>query len=394
MKDTRLYFLLACLCAFAVANIYYNQPLLELIARDFNKDANSAGSIAMVVQLAYAAGLVFFVPLGDRVVRRKLLAILLGINAIASIAAAMSQNIGQLLMVNIAIGMTAVGAQIIIPMVSLMVPSEHRGRAVGIVMSGLMAGVLFGRILSGAVGEYWGWRMMYLIAAAINMVMVLFVYRLLPHNSPAENPTPYKSLLVSLMTYFRQEKELRKACLYGALMFGSFSALWGALAFLLARPPYEFGSDVVGAFGFAGIAGIMVTPFIGRLVDRLNPTLIVCLGGICAGAGFLLLTLSEYYLMALIASVILLDIGGRAGLVGNQLRALALSESARSRLNTVFMFCYFLGGAVGTRVGAEISLYFSWQGIAVLGLTTSLIVILCNLKGLFSLFRNKPLLPM
>jgi len=389
MKDTKIYFSLACLCAFSVANIYYNQPLLALFARDFGTDAKHAGSIAMAVQLAYAAGLVFFVPLGDRVVRRKLLSILLVINAMASLAASLSQNMEQLLLINIALGMTAVGAQIVIPMVSLMAPPEQRGRAVGIVMSGLMAGVLFGRILSGAVGEYWGWRTMYIIAALVNGVMVMLVHRLLPHNTPSKNPVPYGELLRSLAGYFRQESELRKACLCGALMFGSFSSLWGALAFLLSRPPYQYGSDIVGAFGLAGIAGILVTPFIGKLADRFTPQLLVFLGSICAGGGFLLLAISEHYLIALVISVIFLDIGGRAGLVGNQLRALALSESARSRLNTIFMFCYFLGGALGTRIGAEISVQFSWFGISLLGLATSLIVMLLNFHSVLPLFKQK-----
>lgn len=94
-------------------------------------------------------------------------------------------------------------------------------------MSGLMAGVLFARILSGVIGEHWGWRAMYIVAAAINVIMIVIIYRLLPHNSPSKNPMPYRQLIVSLLTYFRQESELRKACLSGALMFGSFSALWG-----------------------------------------------------------------------------------------------------------------------------------------------------------------------
>ncbi|MBL5829346.1 MFS transporter [Serratia fonticola] len=388
MIETRVYFSLACLCALSVANIYYNQPLLELFSREFSADAKTVGSIAMVVQLSYAAGLVFFVPLGDRVVRRRLLGILLGINAVASLFAAMAQDIAQLLISNVAIGMTAVGAQIIIPMATLLAPQEQRGRAVGIVMSGLMAGVLFARILSGTIGEHWGWRVMYIVAAAINVIMIVIIYRLLPHNCPSKNPMPYRQLIVSLLAYFRQESELRKACLSGALMFGSFSALWGALALLLSRPPYHFGSDIVGAFGFAGIAGILMTPIIGNLADRYTPQAIVILGSLCAIVGFLLLAMSGHYLTALIISVIFLDVGGRAGLVGNQLRALALSETARNRLNTVFMFCYFLGGALGTRIGAELSLRFGWFGIALLGVITSLIVIFFNFKGMLSLFRR------
>lgn len=391
MKESRVYFLLACFCAFSVANIYYNQPLLELFVHTFAVDAKDAGSVAMAVQLSYAAGLVLFVPLGDRVVRKKLLSILLCINAVASILAALSQNMPTLLIANVAIGMTAVGAQIIIPMVSLMAPQSQKGRAVGLVTGGLMAGVLFGRIISGFIGEHLGWRMMYIIAAIINVLMIACIQYLLPRNKHPENPMPYRQLIISLLHYFCAESELRKACLYGAMMFGSFSALWGAMAFLLSSRPYHYGSDVVGAFGFAGIAGVLITPTIGRLADKLTSQSVVFLGCLFTGGGFICLFLSPHYLPALAVSVVLLDIGGRAGLVGNQLRALALSDVARSRLNTVYMFCYFLGGAFGTRIGAELSLRFGWTGIALLGLLTSLTVMLCNFRGVISLLHYKSL---
>lgn len=375
------YFALACLCAFAVANIYYNQPLLELFARDFAVDEKHAGSVAMFVQLSYAAGLVFFVPLGDRVERRKLLGILLGINAVASAVASFSQTITQLLAVNIAIGMTSVGAQIVIPMVSLIAPAEHRGRAVGMVMSGLMAGVLFGRILSGFIGNYLGWRAMYLVAAALDFALLIMVPRLLPQSKPVITNVSYRSLLKSLVSYFLKESDLRLSCFCGAMMFGGFSALWGGLAFLLARSPYNYGSDIVGSFGFAGIAGILATPYVGKLADRYTPRIVVLVGSIIALLGFISIYFSPRYLLALIVGLIFLDIGGRAGLVGNQLRAMSLYENARSRLNTVFMCSYFIGGAVGTRIGAEISVRYGWSGIALMGFVLSCLVILLNVRN-------------
>lgn len=374
------YFALAFFCAFSVANIYYNQPMLELFAKDFGVDEKQAGSVAMFVQLAYAAGLVFFVPLGDRMKRRRLLIILLGANVVASAVASFSQTIGQLITINIVIGMTSVGAQIIIPMVSLMATPEQRGRAVATVMSGLMAGVLFGRILSGIVGEHFGWRAMYIVAAMLDLVLLIMIPRLLPDNSFINKPIPYCTLLKSLVGYFIKERELRLSCFCGAMMFGSFSALWGGLAFLLALPPYRFGSDIVGSFGFAGMAGIIATPYIGKLADRYSFRTIVLAGGVLALLGFGAVYFSHHYLIALIVGIILLDIGGRASLVGNQLRALALSEDARSRLNTVFMCSYFIGGAIGTRIGAEISIVYGWFGIALMGIILSCLVILLNIK--------------
>lgn len=379
-KSKNSYFALACLCAFSVANIYYNQPLLELFAREFAVDNKRAGSVAMVVQLSYAAGLVFFVPLGDRLDRRRLLMVLLAFNALASFVASFSQSIEHLLAVNIIIGMTSIGAQIIIPFVSILAPVEQRGRAVGLVMSGLMAGVLLGRIVSGFIGDYWGWRAMYLVACGLNIALLLMVPRLLPHSKPATSSLSYYALLQSLVSLFVKEPHLRLSCICGAMMFGGASALWGGLSFLLARPPFHYGSDIVGSLGFAGIAGILSTPYIGRLADRFTPRIVVIIGSLVALLGFICVFYSPSFFPALVIALILLDIGGRAGLVGNQLRALALSLEARSRLNTVFMFFYFIGGAIGTRAGAEISGRYGWSGIAAMGFTLCFLVFLLNIR--------------
>ncbi|MDR0219006.1 MAG: MFS transporter [Enterobacteriaceae bacterium] len=375
------YLALSFLCALSVANIYYNQPLLGLFAKDFNIEAEKAGSIAMIVQLSYAAGLVLFVPLGDRMVRRKLLYIILSINALSSLLASQSQNIEQLLLINILIGMTSVSAQIVIPMVSLIAPEEQRGKAVGIVVSGLMTGVLFGRFLSGFVGEYLGWRSMYIIAVGLDLILIITLPKLLPYNQPSEKTISYFALFKTLFKYIVSERQLRIACYSGALMFAAFSSLWGGLAFLMAQPPYYFGSDSVGSLGLTGIAGILATSLIGKLADIYSPRFVVLIGVIFSALGFVILFFSTYHILILILGAIFLDIAGRTALIGNQLRALSLSESSRSRLNTIFMCSYFIGGAIGTRMGSEISVHYGWFGISVLGLTLAAIVALINLFG-------------
>ncbi|QEL57475.1 MFS transporter [Chromobacterium paludis] len=381
---SRTLFLFAGICAFSVANIYYNQPLLVLFAQTFGTDVGQASSIAMTVQLAYAAGLVLFVPLGDWVSRRKLMISLLFINAASSIWAATSPSLPMLIAAHIAIGMTSVGAQIIIPAVSLMTSPEQRGRAVGTVMSGLLAGILLARTLSGLVGDYAGWRTMYVLAAAIDLGLIVVVAAALPAGGGLTRSS-YGQLLRSLGQLLATERELRLACLCGALMFGAFSALWGALAYLLSRPPYHFHSDVVGLFGLVGIVGIFASPFIGRLSDRLGARTVVLLGAIAAACAFALIGSSALLLPALLLGIVILDLGGRAGLVGNQLRALSLSDSARSRLNTVFMACYFLGGALGTRAGAALAGEYGWSGIAALGLAASTVVIVLNANAIVAL---------
>lgn len=371
-------FILASLCALAVANIYYAQPLLFLINNSLPGSAGDASLIATVVQLAYAAGLVFFVPIGDLMNRRKLLIVLLGCNALGSAWAAYAGNLTLLIGANVLIGLTAVSAQIILPAASTWSSEADRGRTMGTLLSGLFAGVLFGRALAGFVGDHWGWRAMYSLAALIDIGLLAVVFTYFPNNRPNAQLS-YGRLLASLWDLLVSQPVLRKACVAGALMFGAFSALWGALANLLAQQPFNYGSEIVGLFGFTGLAGMFASPKIGMLADRIGATRVVGFGALAIALGFGLIALAGHGLWLLIPGMLLLDIGSRSGLLGNQLRIYTLAPAMRSRLNTAFMCTYFLGGAVGTRLGGIIALDAGWTSLAALGASLAVIAGLSTL---------------
>ncbi|MVA73923.1 MFS transporter [Agrobacterium vitis] len=376
LDSNRNLFFLATICAFCVANIYYSQPMLGLIAQEFGGEAGSVSVIATIVQLSYAAGLVVFVPLGDRLSRRGLLVGLITLNALGSLCAACSTSLFALGVSNIVIGMTSVGGQIIIPAVSLYARENRRGHAMGIVTSGLLAGVLIARALSGIIGEYEGWRAMYVVATVINLALVPFAMTIIPKNVP-DVKEPYATFMKSLW-HLAKQPELHLPALSGALMFGSFSALWGSLALLAGQAPYHLNSAQIGAFGFAGLIGTLSAPFIGKLADKIGARRVVLSGASLNMLAFMLIAFTTHQLFFLIIGMIILDLGGRAGLVGNQIRALSLDPRARSRLNTVFMSIYFLGGAVGTNLGASVGAHYGWFGIAGLGLFASFSVIGLN----------------
>ncbi|WP_158240661.1 MFS transporter [Telmatospirillum siberiense] len=359
--------LMATACAFAVSTLYYNQPLLPEMGASFGRSATDAGLIATLTQLGYAGGLFLFVPLGDRLDRKMLILALLMLNMASLLAVAVSTSFPMLAVASIAVGLTAVTAQVVIPAISGLAPPETRGRIVGALLSGLSAGLLFARTLSGFVGAHAGWRTMFLIAVGIDAALMAIIVLRLPRLSRTGSVSAYPALLASLWTLVREQPVLRAACITGFLMFAAFSALWGTLAALVARPPYGFGPDAAGAFGFAGIAGLVASPFIGRAVDRFGPRPILAAGGVAVLAAFLGVAGAEWHILPLLLAMVLLDIGNRAGLVSNQSRIYALSAEARSRLNTVFMTCYFLGGASGAGVAAWMVERFGWQGLAVTG---------------------------
>lgn len=376
-------YLMSVICALCVANIYYNQPILMLISDSLGIRHSAIGNIPTIIQLAYAVGLLFIVPLGDKLNRKKLLQTLLLINFLASITATIFNSLMSLEIASFFIGVTSIGAQIIIPAASQYVDKKDTGKAVGILLSGLVTGILFARLCSGYIGEIWGWKAVFIFAACADLCILFVIHSKFPNNS-GNSQISYKKLMQSTFLLFRSEKELRRSCLSGFLIFGSYSALWGIVAYLTSLSPFYLTSNEVGLLGLSGIAGIIASPYIGHLADKNSPGFVVAIGSIISFAGFTVMYCSTHNLMFLFISMILLDVSARHSIIGNQLRAFSLSEHARSRLNTVFMTSYFLGGSIGTKLGSNIGGTYGWTGLTLLGCSAAIIVLIANRKSLFN----------
>ncbi|KVP48746.1 MFS transporter [Burkholderia ubonensis] len=357
---------LSAACGFAVANLYYSQPLLPQMAATFGSDASAQGAIAMLTQAGYAAGLLLFGPLGDRIDRRRLITALLLTNMVGLALCATAANLNGLLVACVVVGLTAVSAQIIIPAVSGLADPALRGQTVGRLMSGLFAGTLLARTASGYVGAHAGWRAMFMLAAVLDAALIALVWRHLPHTRP-DSDLSYPKLLASLGQLLKQQPLLREACLAGFLLFAAFNVLWGSLALMLARPPYGYGSEVAGLFGMVGVTGMLASPTIGRLTDHWGGRRVVATAAALVMLAFALVAGSMQGIGFLIAGVVILDLGSRASLVANQTRLYAALPHARGRLNTVFMTCYFLGGAAGSALGTAMAGRFGWSGVASAG---------------------------
>ena len=364
--SARLVATMAAACALAVATIYYHQPLLPLMAASFGRTSAQASPIAALTQLGYAAGLLAIAPLADRLQPARLAAFVVAANALALLACAAAPGFAWLCAASFAVGMTAITAQIVIPALSGLAPPAARGRIVGSLLGGLSTGLLLARTLGGLVGAHTGWRAVFALAAAIDLALLALVATRLPATSDASS-LRYGALMRSLLTLVREEPVLRLSTANGFLMFAAFSALWATLAALLAQPPYRFGPAAAGAFGLVALLGIAASPRIGALVDRLGAHSLVSAGGIALAVGHACIAAGGRSLAALVAGMVLLDLGNRAGLAANQSRVHALRPAARSRLNTIFIGAYFLGGAFGAALGSWGAHVAGWAGLAAVG---------------------------
>ncbi len=375
---------MAITCALAVANLYYNQPLLVLIGRDFGVDAPRMGLIPTAGQLGYAAGMLLFVPLGDTMERRGLIVTMLLATAAALLAAALSRGLYLLTLFSFCIGAATVVPQMILPFAAHLSGPEERGRVIGTIMGGLLIGILGARTVAGYVGALWGWRAMYWGAAVLMLLLAVGARFVLPRSEP-EHALSYGALLRSLGHLVRKHPTLREASFIGAMEFGAFSAFWSTLAFFLARPPYRFGSEVTGLFGLVGIAGALAAPIIGRLADRRSPRGVVGIAVWITALAFMLFAAVGGVISGLVAGVILLDLGVQAAQVSNQARIYRLEPNAHSRVNTVYMVTYFIGGSVGSVLGSQAWGVGAWPGVCVVGAGMLLLAL-----GAMHLGREEP----
>ena len=353
---------LAVGCAVSVGNLYYLQPLLAGVSREFGVTEARAGLAATLTQVGYALGMLFVVPLGDVRERRGLVVTALAATVVAALAVSVAPSFGLLLLASLALGFATCTPQILIPFAAALATPEARGRVVGFVLSGLLLGILLARTFSGFVGARLGWRMVYVIAAGLVAALAVALRLLLPEHRE-ETRFSYGRLLRSLGELVREEPVLRESATYGALLFAAFSAFWTTLAFLLH--PRGLGPDAVGLFGLVGAAGALAAPLAGRLSDRGSPRRTILAGIVAVVVSFAVMLQGS--ITALVVGVLLMDVGVQAAHTSNLARVYALRPEARSRLNTVYMTCYFTGGSLGSALGAAAWGAFGWPGVCAVG---------------------------
>ncbi|WP_169708693.1 MFS transporter [Trinickia terrae] len=358
--------LLATIAGVSVANIYYNQPLLDAFRASFPASAPWIGAVPASTQLGYAAGMFFLAPLGDRFDRRLIILLQIAGLSLALIAAAAAPSLAVLAAASLAIGVLSTIAQQAVPFSAELAPASQRGHAVGTVMSGLLLGILLARTAAGFVAEYFGWRAVFGTSVAALIVLAVVIVMRLPSSKPTST-LPYGKLLGSMWHLVVELHGLRAASLTGAAIFAAFSLFWSVLTLLLAEAPFHMGPQAAGLFGIVGAAGALAAPLAGRFADKRGPRAIISLSIGLVAVAFVIFGLSGASIAGLIAGVIVLDIGVQAAQISNQSRIYALKPEARSRVNTVFMVCYFIGGATGSAVGAVAWRNFGWTGVCLAG---------------------------
>ncbi|MFL9832088.1 MFS transporter [Flavobacterium sp. ST-87] len=338
-----------------VANLYYCQPLIVLIANEFNIPDADAGTITYLTQAGYAIGLFFMVPLGDKIERKTQILATTFATVVALIIAATAQSFFILELASLLIGITSIVPQLILPLAASLSEPEQRGKVVGTIMSGLLVGILLSRTLSGFIGEVWGWRAMFWIASGLCLLLFFIIQKQFPYNKPDFKGT-YGQLITSLFSLIKEQPLLREATLINVFSFAQFGAFWTTMVLLLSAEPFSFNSATIGLFGIVGASGALAAPLVGKLGDKGNSRIAVGYGCLLIALSFMIFYFSSTNITGIIIGIVFIDIGLQGVHISNQTRVYSIVPEARNRMNTVFMSFSFLGTAAGSAYGL-----FLWE---------------------------------
>jgi predicted MFS family arabinose efflux permease len=369
-------FLFAIICAMAVANVYFAQPLLESMAASLSVSPGTIGIVVTATQAGYAVGLLFIVPLGDLLNRKKLILTQMLLSAVALCAVGLAQDWGMLLGAMVLVGLMAVVVQVVVAYAATLASPEQRGEAVGTVTSGVVLGILLARFVSGAVADLAGWRGVYFVSAALMVAMALVLFRTMPASAKPPAQGSYWKLLGSVFELYLTERTLRVRGTFALLIFAAFSVLWTSMVLPLSAPPLSLSHTQIGLFGLAGVAGALAAARAGRLADQ-------GLGNRTTGVALALLTLSwlptafvESSLLAMVVGVVLLDFAVQAVHVTNQSLIFAARPDAQSRLVGAYMCFYSVGSGLGAIAATYTYAHFGWVAVCLLGAGISVVALL------------------
>lgn len=365
MKKSML-FLFAIAGGLAVGNLYFIQPLLGEISADLGTSATQNGWLVTAVQLGYASGIVFLLPLGDVKSRKKFVPLMVTLAGLGQVAISLSLDFNTLLIALFAVGFTTISGQILIPLTSELSDESHRGRNVSFVVSGILIGILGARTISGMLTDLAGWHTAFAIIGVANISLALALYRTIPNLEPKPQ-LAYPKLVAGIFSLMVKNPWAFRLMSTNAIGMMIFSSVWTSSTLLLAGPQFNMSTTEIGLWGLFGIIGAVGARGTGRLIDAGKAEIATKIAWIATAIGMAVGALAEQSLIYLAIQLLLMDAALQAIGISNQTKLISSFPESRSRVNAGFVTVNFIGAAIGSAMTAVLWPTLGWAGIQLLG---------------------------
>jgi predicted MFS family arabinose efflux permease len=352
-EDKALLWLMAIACGICAGANYYAQPLIHSIQLYFQAPQSDVALTVTFAQISYALGLLFIVPMGDILNKTKFIPLLMFCAAIGLFICAFSINLPMLWFGTIIAGLFSVAAQILIPFATMAVKPEKTGEVVGLLMSGLLVGILLSTSLAGLLSNLFNWKIIYIVSGILMLMVAVVLNARLPHL--ASQKMSYLSIFKSMAELLQQEPRLIYRSCVGAFAFATMSILFSTIAILMTES-FQLSDVMVGCVTLVGVFGALSTKKIGQIADRGHSKSITWIGISILALAWIFMYFGQVYLISYIVGFGLMNLGLATVHTSNQNIIFRLRPDAKSRINSIYMTSYFIGGACGSALGI-----FAWH---------------------------------
>ena len=364
-EDKALLWLMAIACGICAGANYYSQPLIHSIQLYFQEPESRVALTVTFAQVSYALGLLFIVPMGDILNKTKLIPWLMFIAAIGLFICAFSTQLPMLWVGTVIAGLFSVAAQILIPFATMAVKPHKTGEVVGLLMSGLLVGILLSTSLAGLLSNLFHWKLIYIISGILMLMVAVVLNARLPYLPSAR--MSYFSTFKSMWRLLQVERRLVYRACIGACAFATMSILFSTIAILLTTS-FQLSDVMVGLVTLVGIFGALSTKKVGAIADRGYTKIITWVGIAILATSWLFLYMGQHYLISYIIGFGLTNLGLAAVHTSNQNIVFKLRPDAKSRINSIYMTSYFIGGACGSALGIYAWHHGGWAMACLVGI--------------------------
>lgn len=362
---------LAGFCAFL--NLYAPQPLLPLLAREFQTSAAGISLVITASTIAVAIVAPLAGILADHIGRKRVIvaaAVLLGL---PSGLAATSTTLGQLVFWRFWQGIFTPGIAVVVSAYINEEWEEGVGRAMGVYVSGTVLGGFSGRMITGLIAGHFLWRWGFAVLGILSVAGGLLVWAWLPAGKRFVKASSAFSTLSAMARHIRNPRLLATYAVGFCVLF-SMLATFTYVNFYLAAPPFGWNASALGLLFVVYLVGAVATPIAGRWIDRVGHRLTITVafgGGVCG----ILLTLVPAPPLIL-AGLALCCSGVFTAQSASQSYIGTVAGEARAAALGLYVLFYYAGGSFGAAIPGQFWSRGGWPACVALIAVVQLLTIL------------------
>lgn len=343
------------------SDMYLTQPILPLLSREFGVTPASAGLSVSMVVLFIALASTGYGPLSDTWGRKPVMVGSCALLALPTLLCALSPSFETLLFFRALQGLFIPGlTAVAVAYIADLVEPAALGRMVGGWIAANVAGGLSGRVASGIITDFFGWRAAFVCFAGLTLLCAVLLALALP-RAGVTTAVGWRRAYGGMLAHLADRRLLGAFLIGGALFFG-FIGIFTYLPYYLTGAPF-FLSPALVAFAYVSyVAGMIVSPLAGRLSERISRRVLIAVGLSIAMLGIGLTLIP--WLPLIVAGLLVLCSGmftaqGVAPALVN-----TLARQAKGGAGALYLVFYYVGGTLGAVAPGLAWQSWGWAGVS------------------------------